>query len=131
VMGEMGAESSDWYPCPELVDRLETARPEELLPLWSALLYAREGRRRPRDASAAGLLIGLVGTGLRFMLATAGTGSVSKADIPCLRGPDLGGELWRPKMGDSPSVPSSGSVTSATEWRLVLLVRRPRARFDE
>jgi hypothetical protein len=32
-MGEMGAESSEWYTCPELEDILETARPEELLPL--------------------------------------------------------------------------------------------------
>jgi hypothetical protein len=119
VMGEMGTESSDWYSRPELVDMLETARPEELLPLWSALLYAREGRRRPRDASAAGLLIGLVGTGLRFMLAAAGTGSMSNADMPGLRGPVLGGELLRPNTGESPFIPSSGSVTSATEWRLV------------
>lgn len=115
----MGRESSDWYPWPELVDKLETARPEELLPLWSALLYAREGRRRPRDASAAGLLMGLVGKGLRFMLATVGTGSVSRADIPGLRGPVLGGELLRPNTGESPFISSSGSVTSATAWRLV------------
>jgi hypothetical protein len=114
-MGDMGAESSEWYVCPELEDRLETARPEELLPLWSAVLCAREGRRRPRDASAAGLLIGLVGTGLRFMLATAGTGSMSRIGTPGLRGPVLGGELWRPKMGDSLFISSSGSVTSATE----------------
>jgi hypothetical protein len=114
-MGEMGAESSEWYSFPELEDKLETARPEELLPLWSAVLCARDGRRRPRDASAAGLLIGLVGTGLRFMLATAGTGSMSRADAPGLRGPVFGGELRRPKMGDSPFISSSGSVTSATE----------------
>jgi len=115
----MGPESSDWYPWPELLDKLETARPEELLPLWSALLYAREGRRRPREASAAGLLMGLVGTGLRFMLATAGTGSVSRVDIPGLRGPVFGGELLRPSTGDSPFSSSSGSVTSATECRLL------------
>jgi hypothetical protein len=117
----MGAESSEWYARPEFEERLLIAIPEDpLLPLWSAVLCARVGRRRPRDASAAGLVVGLVGTGLRRMDGmAAGTGNMSKAGTPGLRGTVLGGELRRPRMGDSPVMSSSGSVTSATECRLV------------
>jgi hypothetical protein len=121
VIGDMGAESSEWYVRAEFELRLLTTRLEEpLLSLWSAVLCASFGRRRPRDASAAGLVVGLVGTGLRRMDAMAAeTGSMSRADTPGLRGPVFGGELWRPRMGDSPVISSSGSLTSATEWRLV------------
>jgi hypothetical protein len=121
MIGEIGAESSERYVRAEFEDKLLTARLEEpLLPLWSAVLCASVGRRRPRDASAAGLVVGLLGTGLRRMDTIAvGTGSISRADTPGLRGPVFGGELWRPIMGDSPVKESSGSVTSATECRLV------------
>jgi hypothetical protein len=127
-MGDMGAESSEWYARPEFEERLDMAILEEaLLSLWGVVLWVRLGRRRWRDASAAGLL----GTGLRLTGAMAsGTGSVSKVETPGLRGPVFGGELRRPRIGDSPVILSSGSVTSATECRLVWLVRRPLARFE-
>lgn len=79
------------------------------------------GRWRDREAaSAAGLVgVGLPGTGLRFMVAAAGTGGISSTEGRLgRRGFCFGGVWWRPSMGDS-MVYSSGSETSATEWRLV------------
>jgi len=68
-----------------------------------------------RDAKSAA---GLVGMGLRFMLLAA----VGMALMGLLEDPTpvlSGGRLWRPRMGDSLFVSESGSVTSATECRLV------------
>ena len=68
--------SSDWYPRPEDVLTLLTAAPLELLPLLFGI--ASDGRSKDRDAaSAAGLLVGLVATGFRLMVAIAGTGGMS------------------------------------------------------
>ncbi len=101
----------------------------ELLPLWSWCSIA--GRRREKcDArSAAGLVTGLwaCDTGLRGMLAVAGMGGTSSfkgiLDLLSVRA-----------VGVCAAYSSSGSVTSATEWRLngcaSKLVRLPLARFE-
>jgi hypothetical protein len=96
------------------------AMPLELLPLCCAMAVVNVGRSRDRDAtSAAGLVMGLVGTGLRLMVAPRGSAGISRTEgMLGLRGPVLGGDWRRPRIGDS-VMSSSGSVTSATECRLV------------
>lgn len=104
---------------------LLSARPLEELPLCCAAVLARSvGRRRDAEAAfAAGLEMGLEGRGLRLMLAPAinGVAGVSTTEgMLGRRGPVFGGDCLRPRMGDSAiRLLSSGSVTSATECRLV------------
>lgn len=93
-MGETG-ESVLW-PRPELLLLLLLmAIPLELLPLCCAMVAASVGRSNDLEAaSAAGLEVGLVGTGFRLIAAAAsGAVGISRTDgILGLRGPVFGGD---------------------------------------
>lgn len=100
-----------------------SARPLELLLLCSGMVWRmslREAMCAAGVADTGGLLGtggggGLGVTGFRLMVAPAGMGGVGSR----LRG-GLAPDERRPRMGDSvASADSSGSVTSATECRLV------------
>jgi hypothetical protein len=94
-----------------------SARPLELLPLWSTCRIA--GRKRDCDAaSAAGLMpVGLSGTGLRLIVAARGTDGISRTMGMLGRRLRCRGVVCRPRTGDSAY--SSGSDSSATECRLL------------
>jgi hypothetical protein len=111
-MGETGDAGSVLYPTP-VEEFVLSARPLELLPLWSTCRIA--GLKSDCEAaSAAGLMpVGLWGTGFRLMVAARGISST----IGILGRRFLcSGVVCRPRTGDSAL--SSGSVTSATECRL-------------
>lgn len=94
-----------------------SARPLELLPLWSKFLIG--GRSGDCDAaSAAGLIaVGLSPTGFRLIVAAAGTAGISSTGGMLGRRFLCDGVFCRPRMGDSAT--SLGSDTSATECRLL------------
>jgi hypothetical protein len=112
--GEMGDGSGFAY----VEELVESASPEELLPLWSGWRIA--GRRRDCEArSAAGFEAwGLEGTGLRLMDEVFEATDVGISRTMGMLGRLLrsNGVGWRPSTGDSAC--SSDSDTSATEWRL-------------
>jgi hypothetical protein len=121
-MGDTGDAISVCASSPEelLVKPLDVvrARPLELLPLCSGIVCRSSFREAAFAAGLAdtgglaGMGGGLLETGFLLMVAPAGIGGVAGKvrDGLCLD------EYWRPRTGDSVS---SGSVTSATERRLV------------
>lgn len=115
-MGETGEAILVCTPNPEelLLKPLEVvrARPLELLPLCSGIICRSNLREAVCTAGLVGASGGLTETGFLFIVAPAGIGGVGIKFHTEL----CFGEICRPRTGDSVS---SGSVTSATEWRLV------------